>query len=184
LPFYEKSSKNEEIVRTLRDYQHPDEWEGGAWMTTSFGKSAVLFAGTKSNGTKYWYGYINPARPDLACVDADVTGFTTCRMADGSSCPPEEFAGCCEEGASSCVTNRGWWSTRFDAQFIFYDPADLIRVMAGEIESWEPQPYAVMDIVEHLYHDPPEWDKVDLGWGDQRRYRICTTTYDRENGLL
>jgi hypothetical protein len=184
LLLYEKSSNTEEIVRTLRDYQHPDEWEGGAWMTTSSGKSAVLFAGTKSNGTKYWYGYINPTGPDLACVDADVTDFTTCRMADGSSCPPEDFAGCCEEGASSCVTNRGWWSTRFDAQFIFYDPADLARVAAGEIESWEPQPYAVMDIDEHLYLDPPEWDKVNLGWGDQRRYRIGATAYDRENGLL
>jgi hypothetical protein len=41
-------------------YQHPDEWGGGAWLTTDSGKGAVLFAGTKSNGEKYWYGYINP----------------------------------------------------------------------------------------------------------------------------
>jgi hypothetical protein len=184
LLLYEKSSNTEEIIRTLDDYQHPDEWEGGAWMTTPSGKSAVLFAGTKSNGAKYWYGYINPAGPENACVDANVSDYLTCRMADGSSCPPEDFTGCCEEEASTCVTLRGWWSTHFDAQFIFYDPADLSRVATGEIESWEPQPYAVMDIDEHLYLDPPEWDEINLGWGDQRRYRIGATAYDRENGLL
>ena len=185
LLLYEKSSNTEEIVRTLDGYQHPDEWEGGAFMTTLSGKSAVLFAGTKSNGVKYWYGYINPAGSEKACVDAHVTDYPTCRMANGSICPPEDFAGCCEEeGAGMCVTYRGWWSTHFDAEFIFYDPADLARVASGEIESWEPQPYAVMEIDEHLYLVPPEWDKVNLGWGDQRRYRIGATAYDRQNGLL
>ncbi len=184
LLLYEKSSNTEEIVRTLDGYQHSDEWEGGAFITTPSGKSAVLFAGAKSNGVKYWYGYINPAGPEQVCVDAHITDYPTCRMADGSICPSEDFAGCCSEEAGTCVTYRGWWSTRFDAQFIFYDPADLARVASGEIEPWQPQPYAMMDIDEHLYLDPPEWDVVNLGWGDQRRYRIGATAYDRENGLL
>ncbi|MBN1538497.1 MAG: hypothetical protein JW908_17305 [Anaerolineales bacterium] len=184
LLLYEKSSNTEDIVRALKDYQHPDEWEGGAFITTPSGKSTVLFAGTKSNGTKYWYGYINPAGAEQVCVDAHITDFPTCRMADGSICPSEDFSGCCDEEAGTCVTYRGWWSTRFEAQFIFYDPADLARVAAGELESWEPQPYAVMDIDEHLYLDPPEWDEVNLGWGDQRRYRIGASAYDRANGFL
>jgi hypothetical protein len=50
--------------------------------------------------------------------------------------------------------------------------------------SWEPQPYASLDVDEHLYLDPPEWDLQMLGWGDQRRYRIGDVAYDRENGLL
>jgi hypothetical protein len=90
-------------------------------------------------------------------------------MADGSACPPEDFAGCCSEATGGCLSSRGWWSTRFDAQFILYDPADLARVAAGELESWEPQPYVIIDIDEHLYLVPPEVDVINLGAGDQRR---------------
>ena len=196
LLLYENAYNTEEIIRCLNGYQHPDEWEGGAWITTppSFppkvggdergGKQAVLFAGTKSNGTKYWYGYLHPDGPQYPCVDAAVTDFDTCRIADGSSCPAGDYAGCCDEEQGTCVSYRGWWSTRFDAQFILYDPADLAQVAAGAIESWQPQPYASLDIDEHLYLDPPVWDLMVLGWGDQRRYRIGDVAYDRESALL
>jgi len=184
LLLYENAYNTEDIVRSLNGYQHPDSWEGGAWITTASGKGAVLFAGTKSTGTKYWYGYINPNGPQLACVDAEVTDFPTCRMADGSVCPQEDFSGCCDGASGACVSNRGWWTTRFDAEFILYNPADLAKVATGQLESWQPQPYATIDIDEHLYLKPPEWDLVDLGWGDQRRLRIGDVSYDRVNGLL
>jgi hypothetical protein len=105
-------------------------------------------------------------------------------MADGTPCPPGDFAGCCDEDSGSCSSYRGWWSTRFDAQLILYDPADLARVAAGTLNSWEPQPYATIDIDEHLYFNPPAWDELNLGTGDQRRYRIGDATYDREQGIL
>lgn len=184
LLLYENAYNTEDIVRAMHGYQHPDAWEGGAWLTTPEGRQAVLFAGTKSSGGKYWYGYVNAAGPQYACVDAHVTDFPTCRMADGSLCPPEDFRGCCDEEAGTCASNRGWWSTRFDAQFILFDPNDLARVASGQMEAWEPQPYAVLDIDEYLYLDPPEWDRVDIGWGDQRRYRIGDVAYDRVNSLL
>ena len=184
LLLYENAYNTEEIVRSLNGYQHPDAWEGGAWLTTPSGKHTILFAGTKSNGTKYWYGYINPAGPQFVCVDAEVTDFPTCRNADGSICPQEDFAGCCDGASGACASNRGWWTTRFDAEFILYDPAQLVRVASGELESWEPQPYATIDIDEYLYLSPPEWDLVELGWGDQRRNRIGDVSYDRQSGLL
>jgi len=184
LLLYENADATEEIVRTLNGYQHPDEWGGGAWLTTSSGKQAVIFAGTKSSGTKYWYGYINPDGPQYACVDANVTDFTTCRNADGSTCPQEDFSGCCSSEQGTCVSNRGWWPTRFDAEFIFYDPSDLANVASGEWESWQPQPYAAIDIDEYLYLNPPEWDLVEVGWGDQRRTRIGDVSFDRTNNLL
>lgn len=179
LLLYENAYNTEEIVRCMNGYQHPDEWEGGAWITTSSNKSAVLFAGTKSNGTKYWYGYLNPAGPQYPCVDGDVTDFTTCRTASGAACPEPDFIEC-----AGHTSERGWWSTRFDAQLIFYNPDDLARVAAGEMQSWEPQPYATIDIDQHLYLSPPEWDVPNLGSGDQRRYRIGDVAYDRTNGLL
>jgi hypothetical protein len=184
LLLYENAYNTEEITRCMAGYQHPDEWEGGAWLSTPSGKSAVLFAGTKSTGTKYWYGYRNPSGPQYPCVDTEVTDFVTCRLANGTPCPPGDFAGCCDGASGNCSSLRGWWSTRFDAQLILYDPADLARVAAGTVNSWEPQPYATIDIDDRLYFNPPEWDEPNLGTGDQRRYRIGDATYDREQSIL
>ena len=147
-------------------------------MTTSTGKSAVLFAGTKGTGAKYWYGFTNPAGPEYPCVEEElVDQFTMCRLADGTPCPGEDFTEC--EGHTS---HRGWWGARFDAQFILYDPTDLAQVAAGEIESWAPQPYASLDIDEYLFLPPGDPDM--LGTGVQRRSRIGAVAYDRNNDLL
>ena len=184
LLLYENSRNSGEIVRAMTGYQHPDELEGGAWITTSAGRSAVLFAGTKSNGIKYWYGYINPRGPQYPCVDTHVTDFDTCRMANGDRCPDEDFAGCCDETLGNCISYRGWWSTRFDAQFILYDPEDLARVASGVSNSWQPQPYASIDIDQYLYLKAPIGDEITLGTGVQRRYRIGDVAYDRAHDLL
>ncbi len=181
LLLYESSLNTDDVVeRSLNGYQHADEWEGGAWITTTTGKSAVLFAGTKGTGEKYWYGYLNPTNPEYPCVDTEfVEQFIVCRQADGTPCPEEDLTGC--EGHSDY---RGWWSSRFDAQFILYDPADLAQVAAGEMESWEPRPYASIDIDEHLFLNPGRVEEEMLGTGNQRRYRIGAVAYDRSHDLL
>ena len=180
LLLYESSANNPNIERALTGYQHPDEWEGGAWITTSSGKSAVLFAGTKATGAKYWYGFSNPAGPEYPCVAGDFVGqFDVCRMADGEPCPPEDLTEC-----DNHPDNRGWWSTSFNAQFILYNPAELARVALGEMEPWQPQPYAAMNIDEHLFLNPAGIEPEMLGIGVQRKGRIGDVAYDRSNDLL
>jgi hypothetical protein len=180
LLLYESSENTPNIERSLEGYQHPDEWEGGAWITTSSGNAAVMFAGTKGTGGRYWYGYANPTGADLPCVDGDFVGqYTVCVMADGSPCPDEDLVEC--RGHNE---NRGWWSSRFDAQFILYDPADLARVAVGRLQPWEPQPYARLDIDEFLFLDAPVTEAEMLGSGDQRLARIGAVAYDRQNDLL
>ncbi|OQX01971.1 MAG: hypothetical protein BWK80_58880 [Desulfobacteraceae bacterium IS3] len=184
LLLYESSLTTEKIEKCMNGYQHPDLWEGGAWITTPSGKSAVLFAGDKSNGTKYWYGYVNPLGSDLPCIDqasiADsFPNNTICRMADGSTCPPGDYVECANH-----TSDKGWWSTRYDAQMILYNPDDLAKVASGTMKSWEPQPYERIDIDDHLYLNPPEWDIPNLGAGDQRRFRLGDVAYDRSNGIL
>ncbi len=180
LLLYESSADTDGIERSLESYQHPDEWEGGAWITTRNGKTAVLFAGTKGTGGKYWYGYVNRAGPEFPCVDgASVGQFTVCRLADGTPCPPQDLLECDDHN-----DYRGWWSSRFNAQFILYDPADLAQVAAGEMMSWEPQPYATVDIDETLFLNPAGIEPDMLGTGIQRRYRIGPVAYDRNNDLL
>lgn len=180
LLLYEKSTNTESIERVLNGYQHADEWEGGAWLTTRTGKSAVLFAGTKSTGEKYWYGYLNPLGAQTPCVDEAFVGeFPVCRLANGLSCPPSDLIEC-----SGHTSSRGWWSTRMDAQLILYDPADLARVAAGQMQTWEPQPYASIDLDDYLYLNPAGIETEMLGTGVQRRYRIGDVAFDRANGLL
>jgi hypothetical protein len=180
LLLYESSANTSAIERCLDGYQHPDEWEGAAWLTTSSSQSALLFAGTKGTGDKYWYGYLSPDAPGTPCVDVDLLGeFTLCRRADGTPCPPEDLAGC--DGHSDV---RGWWSSRFDAQFLLYDPADLARVAAGELQSWQPQPYAALDVDDVLFHNPAAIEEAMLGTGPQRRFRLGAVAYDRHNALL
>ncbi len=184
LLLYANSLTTEKIEKCMKGYQHPDLWEGGAWITTPSGKSAVLFAGDKSNGTKYWYGYMNPLGSGLPCIDegAIADSFpnnSICRMADGSTCPPGDYVECANH-----TSEKGWWSTRYDAQMILYNPEDLAKVAAGTMESWEPQPYVSKDIDEHLYLNTPVEEIQSLGAGDQRRFRLGDVTYDRINGIL
>lgn len=179
LLLYAASTETDDVNdRSMDGYQHPDEWMGAAWLATADGAAAVLFAGTKSAGDRYWYGFVNPAGPDSPCVEEELAGeFTLCRQADGTPCPPDEMTEC--EGHTS---GRGWWSSRFEAQFIFYDPADLARVAAGELAPWEPQPYAVLPVDEHLLL--PTFEPESLGAGVQRRARISDAAYDRVHQRL
>ena len=177
---YASSEETAGIEHCLDGYQHPDEWSGGAWITTTGGKTAVLFAGTKSNGTKYWYGYVNPAGAAYPCVEGEMVGdFDLCRLADGQPCPPADLVECSDHN-----DYRGWWSTRFDAQFILYNPDDLARVAAGDRLPWEPQPYAAVDLDAHLFLNPAGVEIDMLSTGDQRRYRIGDVAYDRAHDLL
>jgi hypothetical protein len=131
---------------TMDNYHHSDEWAGGAWLTAG-DKSAVVFVGTKGLGD-CWYGFANgvvwPDEPPYPPVPD----------------PPYD--------------ERGWWSTGFEGQMIFYDPAELAAVARGEMEPYEPQPYATLQIDEYLYH---------IG-SSQQWHHVGAAGFDRERGLL
>ena len=83
--------------------------------------------------------------------------------ADGTDAPP---------WPDDC--DRGWWSTSFVAQMLFYDPSDLAAVARGERETWEPQPYATLDVDSYMYNLR----------NDQQLYRLGGAAFDPERGLL
>ncbi len=70
--------------------------------------------------------------------------------------------------------DRGRWSDAFEGQIIFYDPSDLARVADGEIDPWQPQPYAVLRIDEHLFG-------VD---SSKQKYHLGASAYDSEHRLF
>ncbi len=100
-------------------------------------------------------------------------------MADGTPCP--------ESGLTECEGHndyRGWWSTRFEARFTLYDPAQLALVATKKLASWKPQPYASLACNDVMLLNPRGAEKDMLGSGPQRRYLIGSVTYDRSNDLL
>ncbi len=173
----------------LDGYSHADSWEGGAWVTAG-DSSAVVFVGTKASGYT-WYGFATPdevPRPPLfdgaAPCPFEDQGEYMCFQPDGTTpCTEAELHLCDNAGVGA--EGRRWWASRFDAQILFYDPADLAAVAAGSMEAYEPQPYAVLDIDQYLYLGPTTPDvTVYMGAGDQRQNRVHEAAYDRNNNLL
>ena len=179
LLLYENAYNTDQITRCMTGYQHTDEWEGAAWITTASGKAGVLFSGNKSNGTKYWYGFRNSAGANLPCVHAESIGeFRVCIQSDGTDCPPSDLGSCSPTG------ERGWWATSWQAQLILYNPADFASVAAGSMASWEPQPYATINIEDFLFHNPAGIDIDSMGEGVQRRFKVGSAAFDRASGML
>lgn len=73
-----------------------------------------------------------------------------------------------------CAGDRGWWSTSFTGQIVFYNLADLAAVAAGSKQAHEPQPYATLNIDQYLYHVS----------GSQQKYHLGAAAFDRSGGIL
>ena len=131
---------------TVDGYHQSDEWNGGAWLRWR-GRAAVVFAGTKGIG-ECWYGFENgvvwPDEPPHPSIPD----------------PPYD--------------DRGWWSSRFEAQFLFYDPGDLAAVASGELGPHQPQPYAAKVVDDVLFAERRETGKGRLG----------AAAFDAGHGLL
>ena len=139
----------------MNGYQEADHWWGGAWLTAG-GRSAVIFVGTKAMG-RSWYGFANGVVWPYDCAEQT---------------PPT-----CPEPPEWPYDDRGYWAEDYQAQIIFYNPADLAAVAQGRMESWEPQPYAVL-VVDDVLFDP------QLRPEDYKRDLLGAAAFDREHGLL
>lgn len=91
-------------------------------------------------------------------------GYTWYGCVDGQECPPN-----CD-----CGESRGWWSDTVEGQIIFYDPADIAKVVQGTLEPDIPQPYAVMKVDPYLYHISSTREK----------HHVSAVAFDRVHGLL
>jgi hypothetical protein len=137
----------------MHNFKEADEWSGGAWLSAG-DKSAVVLIGTKATGS-CWYGFANG-------VEYPISGDPGEQYPD---VPPWPY------------DDRGWWSEGISAQIIFFDPRELGQVAAGELETYEPQPYAALDINEQLFD--PVMDPLR-----SKRYLLGAAAFDRQNGLL
>lgn len=152
LLLYSNTRGDDPTSYTLNNYHHSDLWSGGAWLTAG-NKAAVIFIGTKGQGS-CWYGW------------ADGTVY------DGTDIPAPPYPN----------DDRGWWSSSFQAQAVFYNPADLAAVAAGTMPPYQPQPYATLDL------DPWLWRIDKINHPDfnvnQNKHRLGDCAFDRARGLL
>ncbi len=137
----------------MKYYKDADEWSGGSWLTAK-NKSALVFLGTKAMG-RVWYGYANGVVFPISGDENEVY----------PEVPPWPY------------DDRGWWSEDIQAQIIFYDTDELAEVVKGVKKTYEPQPYAVLDIDKYLY---------DPGYDHKRskRYLVGGVSFDRSTGTL
>ncbi len=138
---------------SIEDRFDCDHWLGGAWLTAG-DNAAVIFAGTKAIN-RCWYGFANGVEWAYDCVETN-------------SCP---------EVPEWPNNDRGFWAEDTIAQIIFFDPADLAAVAVGTMETWEPQPYATLDVSEVMY-------KPSIIPADYKRDILGAAAFDRANGLL
>lgn len=142
----------------MPEYSDSDRFRGCAWLSAG-GRGAVVFTCTKAMGAS-WYGFSNGVRWDYQCG-----------RQGRSPCPAvPEFP----------YDNRGFWAEDFQARLIFYDPRDLAAVARGKKKTWEPEPYAIMDLSPYLFD--PEYTKEDLI--NYKRDFVGAASFDRERGLL
>ncbi|HBH35441.1 MAG TPA: hypothetical protein DDW45_03305 [Gammaproteobacteria bacterium] len=127
----------------------PQQTLNGYAHTDEWSGGAWLTAGSKSA---------------LVFVGNKGVGYTWYGCDDGQECPPN-----CE-----CGESRGWWSNTIEAQMIFYDPADIAKVVQGTMQPNQPQPYAVINLDSYLYHLTSTREK----------YHISAVAFDRSHGLL
>jgi len=138
------STASDEPPYHTLDSYHHADEWTGGAWLTAGNKAAVVFIGTKCWG-ECWYG-----------------------LADGTVWPDEPPYPPDPQG------QRGWWSTGFAGQMIFYDASDLAAVARGAMRPYEPQPYATLDIDQHLYGVVAGQQKSHLG----------AACFDRERGYL
>jgi len=150
---------NPEIITdpsmAMNGYQESDHWWGGAWLTAG-DRAAVIFVGTKALGNS-WYGFANGVVWPYDCADQT---------------PPT-----CPDVPDWPYSDRGFWAEAYQAQIILYDPAQLAAVARGQIQPYEPQPYASLDLTPYLFN--PE-----LNQAEYKRDLVGASAFDRERGLL
>jgi len=139
----------------MNGYQLADHWLGGAWLSAG-DKSAVIFVGTKALG-RSWYGFANGVVWEYDCAEQT---------------PPS-----CPDPPDWPYDNRGYWAEDYQAQIIFFATADLGAVARGEMQTWEPQPYAMLVLDDYLFNPV-------LDYTEYKRDLVAAAAFDRERGLL
>lgn len=139
-------------VHRMNEFSEADEWSGVAWIGGN--RPAVVFVGTKALG-KTWYGFANGVVYPIGAEENEKI----------PPVPPFPYDA------------RGWWSTNIAAQLLLFDQDDLAAVAQGKKATWDPQPFAKVDLTPFLFNP---------GYSHERykRYLLGDCAIDNGRGKL
>ena len=182
LLLYKSSENTRPSSAACEGYQHPDEWEGGAFITdgtrTVRGSSSP---GPRGPAAESWYRWsTRPALTTPAWRTSSSASSTVCRLADGSPCPtadlhrvpgPQRLPRVVERTVRRAVPPLRSGGSRAGG--------------GGDgWASWQPQPYATLDMDDRLFLNPSGVEAEMLGTGVQRRFRLGAVAFNRNRGRL
>jgi hypothetical protein len=134
----------------IEGHEYCDVWYGGSWLTHE-DNSAIIISGRKARGLS-WYGHVN--------------GESTFNVMMNVPTPEEP-------------DDHMPQQSHFTSLLLFYKPADLLNVVNGSLQTYEPQPYAVLDIQDLMIYpnqNGPAYGSKFRGPGGM--------TFDRQNGII
>jgi hypothetical protein len=73
----------------------------------------------------------------------------------------------------SCDENHGWNPSQYRPILMFFDPEELADVVHGRKQSWDPQPYAYLDLYDYMFTN---FSNIDQ--------QIGGIAYDKVNRIL
>jgi hypothetical protein len=120
-------TNNYNYPNSMNGYKHSDDWREALWIN-GYGQQSIAIVGHKALGDN-WYGY-HGHNLHHEWVMADIPY-------------PEMY--------TTDPDGKGWRGHTMEPMIIFYDPADLAQVAAGNMESYEPQPYAAYRIDKDIF---------------------------------
>jgi hypothetical protein len=143
-----EGTDNYNYPHSVDGYKHSDDWREAMWITAD-NQNAVAIVGNKAFGHN-WYGYHGEwMHHDWVIADEPN--------------PEAEFWETDPDG-------KGWRSHRLQPMFILYDPDDLARVAGGQMQPYEPQPYAALRVSEDLFFG--------------RDHEIFSAAFDAQNNII
>lgn len=134
----------------LNGHGYCDYWYGGSWVNAGT-KQSIVVSGAKGRGRE-WYGYNN--------------GESTFNIMMNIPTPEEP-------------EDHGPRQSFAQAMLLFYNPQEILDVASGSLQTWEPQPYAVLQLEEQFYYPNnhnPEYISEFKGAGGM--------AYDSDRNLL
>lgn len=144
--FYESNDRLNYYPNSINGYRHSDLWRDADWIQVN-NQSSIVLIGNKARGEHYYGYYGERMRHDWIIADL----------------PYPEFWDTDPDG-------KGWRSSNIIPMIIFYNPVDLAAAVNGDMEAYEPQPYAATRLNRNIF------------WGN--RCEIFSACYDDYNNLL
>ena len=150
-----EGTDNYNYPNSIDDYNHADAWRAAEWIEGN-GKSAVMFIGNKAHGNN-WYGW-QGEKMRLEWVEADL--------------PFPEFYNTDPDG-------KGWRAESYLPMAVFYNPEDLAKVAKGEMQPFEPQPYAALRFDRNIFYG--EKAEISSACYDAKHKRLFVTEFNAPN---